>query len=257
VRIKCRVISRGKAIGRLLLLDEPFSFLGGVDPRTGELTVSSGRPGESLKGRLFAFPCGKGSTVGSYTILDLKRNRHLPAAIVNQRAETIVTTGAVMAGVPMVDSVDLSLLRDGDRVLLDEDTLDLMDVAERKVVTCILRRQGRLLLLKRSQKVGTNQGRWAAVSGYIERGERPEDTALKEIAEETGIRSARLEGRAEVIRIRDGSHVWSIHPFLFEVGEEEVTLDWEHTECAWLTRGEIEGYDTVPGFRLVLSALGL
>lgn len=257
MRIKCRAIFKGKAIGRLLLLNEPFSFLGGVDPLTGELTVSSGRPGENVKGRIFAFPEGKGSTVGSYTLMDLKKNGHLPAAIINERAETIVSTGAVMAEVPMVDSVDISLLRDGDRVLVDGDTLDLMDINERRVVTCILRRQGKLLLLKRSRKVSTNQGRWAGVSGFIERGERPEETALKEVVEETGIRNARLEGRAKVVSIRDSCYVWKIHPFLFEVGEEEVVLDWEHTECAWLTREEIEGYDTVPGFRLVLDALGL
>ncbi|MCK7579514.1 MAG: NUDIX domain-containing protein [Chromatiales bacterium] len=89
-----------------------------------------------------------------------------------------------------------------------------------------------MLVLKRSQKVGTNRGKWAAVSGFIERGDKPEETALKEIAEETGLTTARLEGRAETLRIRDGTYVWSVYPFLFEVGEEKVILDWEHTECA-------------------------
>ena len=96
-----------------------------------------------------------------------------------------------------------------------------------------------MLILKRSQKVGTNKGKWAAVSGFIERGEKPEETALKEIAEETGIATARLEGRGETLRIRDGMYVWTIYPFLFEVGEERVMLDWEHTECAWVDPAEL------------------
>ncbi|MCG7845340.1 MAG: NUDIX pyrophosphatase, partial [Methanomassiliicoccales archaeon] len=137
------------------------------------------------------------------------------------------------------------------------DSMDLFDLQEKKVVTCVLHRQGKILILKRSQKVGTNKGRWAAVSGYIERGERPEETALKEVAEETGITTARLEGRGAVLRIRDGTHVWSIYPFLFEVEDEKVTLDWEHTECSWVEKDELAGYETVPGFSKVLEALHL
>ncbi len=77
------------------------------------------------------------------------------------------------------------------------------------------------------------------------------------MAEETGITNARLEGRAETLRIRDGTYIWSIYPFLFEVGDEEVKLDWEHTECAWVDVEDIKDYDTVPGFRKVLDALRL
>lgn len=257
MKLKGREIFKGRAVGRLMVLDEAFSFLGGVDPKTGLLTVASGREGESIEGRILVFPHGKGSTVGSYTLMELKKNGHLPAAIINSQAETIVATGAVMAGVPMIDSIDISLLRDGDRAVLVGDGLDMIDLMERKVVTCVLRRKGRLLLLKRSEQVGTNKGKWAAVSGFIERGERPEQTALKEITEETGITTPRLEGRGEVVRIRDGSYVWSIHPFLFEVGEEQIKLDWEHTEYAWVDPSDISGYDTVPGFGKVLRALGL
>ena len=257
MKIKGRTIFKGRAIGRMMVLDEAFSFLGGVDPKTGLLTVASGREGESVDGRILVFPHGKGSTVGSYTLMDLKKNGHLPAAIINAQAETIVATGAVMAGVPMIDSVDISILREGDRAVLVDDSLDMMDLVERKVVTCLIRRKGKLLMLKRSGKVGTNKMKWAAVSGFIERGERPEETALKEVAEETGITTARLEGRGKVVRIREGASLWSIHPFLFEVGDEEPVLDWEHSECAWVSPEELPSYDTVPGFRRVMDELGL
>ena len=257
MKIKGRAIFKGRAIGRLMVLDEAFSFLGGVDPKTGLLTVASGREGESIDGRILVFPHGKGSTVGSYTMMDLKKNGHLPAAIINAEAETIVATGAVMAEVPMIDSVDISVLREGDRAVLVGDSLDMMDLVERRVVTCVLRRNGKVLMLKRSDKVGTNKRKWAAVSGFIEPGERPEETALKEVAEETGISNARLVARAEALRIRDGANLWSIHPFLFEVDHDEVRMDWEHTEYAWVDVSELSAYDTVPGFIRVLAALGL
>ncbi|MCK7579515.1 MAG: DUF126 domain-containing protein [Chromatiales bacterium] len=74
--------------------------------------------------------------------MELKKNGHLPAAIVNAQAETIVATGAVMAEVPKIDSIDISILRDGDRAVVIGDGLDMMDLVERRVVTCVLRRQG-------------------------------------------------------------------------------------------------------------------
>lgn len=40
-----------------------------------------------------------------------------------------------------------------------------------KVVTVFLRRGGRILILKRSRKVGSYQGRWAGISGFIEENE--------------------------------------------------------------------------------------
>jgi predicted aconitase with swiveling domain len=42
---------------------------------------------------VFAFPRGKGSTVGSYVLLEMKRQGTLPAAIINSMAEPIVATG--------------------------------------------------------------------------------------------------------------------------------------------------------------------
>ena len=53
------------------------------------------------------------------------------------------------------------------------------------MVTCFLESRGQILLLCRSERVGTYQGRWAGVSGYIEG--PPDVQALVEIDEETGL----------------------------------------------------------------------
>ena len=257
--MKGRPISPGRGEGKAVVLKEAFSFLGGVDPRTGELSVATGVAGTSIKGKVFIFPKGRGSTVGSYTLLDLKKHGNQPSAIINERAETIVATGAVMAIVPMVDSLDISLFREGDEVFVDGNTggVSIAGVKENDVVTSILRHGERILLLRRSEKVGTNQGKWAGVSGYVEPGETPEQTAPREIREELSIDKFILAGRAAPITIRETGHIWTIHPFLYETDSEEVTLDWEHTEYQWLLPSQIGEYDTVPGFDRLLADLRL
>ena len=77
--------------------------------------------GESIGGKILVFPRGKGSTVGSYVIYQLKKNGVAPAAIVVEEAETIVATGAIIAGIPMVDKVDIGKIKTGQFVEVDAD----------------------------------------------------------------------------------------------------------------------------------------
>ena len=125
VILKGRGISRGIGSGDLLVSPEPISFLSGVDPETGTV-VEHGHPleGQSLAGRVLAFPYGKGSTVGSYVIYALKQNNLAPAAIINTEAEPIIAVGAIMAGIPMVDRLppEFSRLPPGTRLTVNGDT---------------------------------------------------------------------------------------------------------------------------------------
>ncbi len=121
--IKCRAISRGCAKGKVLLSRDAISFLGGVDPKTG-IVVEKGHAieGKCIAGSVLVFPRGKGSTVGSYVILQLKKNGKAPAAIVNVEAEPIIAVGAIISGIPMVDKPQAdvySLLKDGIEVEVD------------------------------------------------------------------------------------------------------------------------------------------
>ena len=64
-----RTISPGKALGKALVTSEPIGFYGGIDIKTG-VVIEKNHPleGKSVKGKILVFPCGKGSTVGSYVI---------------------------------------------------------------------------------------------------------------------------------------------------------------------------------------------
>jgi len=125
VEVDCRVISRGKGRGPVLVSTEPLSFLGGVDPGTGRV-IDQKHPlhGRSMKGKVLLIPGGKGSTVGSYVIFQMAKNETAPAAIICLNAEPIIATGAIMAGIPMVDrpSEDLlGLLEDSMEVEVDAE----------------------------------------------------------------------------------------------------------------------------------------
>jgi hypothetical protein len=127
LRLPGRTISRGVATGEALVLNAPLSFLGGVDPATGRVKDrESGAFNKTVRGRVLVFPTGKGSTVGSYVIYQLKVNGKAPVAIVNETTETIVATGAILAKIPLVDRIDISRLRTGDRVTVDGDRGDVV-----------------------------------------------------------------------------------------------------------------------------------
>ncbi|MDR2545651.1 MAG: DUF126 domain-containing protein [Methanobrevibacter sp.] len=102
--IKSKPISKGKGKGKLLISNKPLSFLGGVDPKTGEVVDRNhDLNGENIKDRVLFIPGGKGSTVGSYVIFQLKKNSVAPKAIICINAEPIIATGAIMSNIPMVD----------------------------------------------------------------------------------------------------------------------------------------------------------
>jgi len=125
LKLHGRAIYRGQARGTALVSPAAIGFLGGVDAETG-MVVEPGHPlqGQSIVGRVLVFPTGKGSTVGSYTLYRLAKRGLAPAAIINARSEAIVAVGAIIAGIPMVDRVDIAQIRTGDPVEVNgEDVL--------------------------------------------------------------------------------------------------------------------------------------
>lgn len=123
MRIKARIISKGIAEGEVLLSSEPISFLGGVDAKTGVVT-EKGHPLEdrSVAGKILVFPRGKGSTVGSYVLYQLKKNGKAPVAIICEEAEIIVAVGAIISEIPMLDKLEgdiFTIFKDGMKAKVD------------------------------------------------------------------------------------------------------------------------------------------
>ncbi len=125
------------------------------------------------------------------------------------------------------------------------------------VVSSFLLFDQRILLLRRSNRVGSYRGRWSGVSGYLERGEEPLQRAKIEIQEELGLSSLQvsLVRSGELLRTFDEQKdtVWIIHPFLFEVHEPNLRLDWENSESRWISPDDLRSFDTVPNLKEVFE----
>jgi 8-oxo-dGTP pyrophosphatase MutT (NUDIX family) len=120
------------------------------------------------------------------------------------------------------------------------------------IVTAFIEYRGKILLLRRSQKVKTMKGKWAGVSGYIEKSEEPVRRAITEIEEETGFTNENInfleEGKPleAADNMRPDHITWVVHPFYFRSNTDVVRLDWEHDAYKWINPSEIEKFDTVP-----------
>jgi len=124
--LKCRSVSPGKAEGEVLYTEQAISFFGGVDAKTGKI-VERGHEleGKAMAGKILVFPHGKGSTVGSYVIYALKKYGKAPLAIVNEECETIIAAGAILAGIPCVDGIDIKLLKNARRIRVDAERSEI------------------------------------------------------------------------------------------------------------------------------------
>jgi 8-oxo-dGTP pyrophosphatase MutT (NUDIX family) len=130
------------------------------------------------------------------------------------------------------------------------------NLKENNVVTCFLESDGEILILRRSEQVGSYQGRWAGVSGYVET--TPDEQALVEIREEAGLsgEDLKLIRKGKPLSVEDEKLGvrWIVHPYLFRIkARDKVRLDWEHKEARWIKPREMDNYQTVPMLKETLA----
>ncbi len=123
MRVKGRIISKGVAEGEAIVSKRKFSFLGDVDVDSGVVVAEdSDIRGESIAGKIFVFPSGRGSTVGTYVLLRMKKKETAPKAIINVETEPIIAVGAIIAGIPLMDKLEvdpLKIIKSGNHVKVD------------------------------------------------------------------------------------------------------------------------------------------
>lgn len=121
------------------------------------------------------------------------------------------------------------------------------------VVTAFLRNRGEVLLLCRSDAVGTYAGQWGGVSGFAEG--QPDEQVRVEIREETGLEDDAVSlvrsGRPVEFADPDLEREWVVHPYLFDCERREIDLSEEHDALEWVAPTELlEGVgddrETVP-----------
>ncbi|HEX6264161.1 MAG TPA: DUF126 domain-containing protein [Actinomycetota bacterium] len=95
-----RFLVEGHVDGTALVLAEPLSFWGGLDPVTGEI-VEANHPqrGEVVTGRVLVMPSGRGSSSSATVLAESIRLGTGPAGVVLGEADEIVAIGALVAEV--------------------------------------------------------------------------------------------------------------------------------------------------------------
>lgn len=128
------------------------------------------------------------------------------------------------------------------------------------VVTCFVEAEGRLLLLRRSERVRTYRGKWCTVAGYLDEVNTVRDKSLAELEEELQVSQDRVQdvrtGAVYEFEDTESHRTWIVHPVMARLAKQPpIVLDREHTEFKWIEPSAIGAYDTVPMLERSLKAV--
>ena len=113
--------------GRALVLDEPLSLWGGMDPATGEIIdVRHPQHGDRLSGRVVTMPAARGSSSSASVLAEAVRAGTAPKAILLGEPDLILAVGSAVAEelygvrVPVVvaGKEGIGAIRDGDLIAI-------------------------------------------------------------------------------------------------------------------------------------------
>ncbi|MCQ2071232.1 MAG: NUDIX domain-containing protein [archaeon] len=121
-------------------------------------------------------------------------------------------------------------------------------------MSALLVKDGKVLELHRPEKCRSFPGKWSFVSGKREKGESMEETARREVMEETKIEVSYPDETAEVFFVRENDTVFAVHTFLYNVGDVEPVLNEENTEYRWVPIDEISSEGMVDGVENAMKA---
>jgi hypothetical protein len=123
MEIRAHTVCTGIGEGEAMVYKGPFSFLGDLDPATGEIPVLGHElQGQSLANKVFIFTTGKGSAGGPIYAWKAKQSGKAPAAIICLESEPVLSCAVIAAGIPTVDKPGmnpLDLIKTGDYVKVD------------------------------------------------------------------------------------------------------------------------------------------
>lgn len=125
VTLAGRAIAPGTVSAAAVVLDEPLSLWGGLDPATGEV-IEPRHPqrGSSLAGRVVVMAEGRGSSSSSSVLAEAVRAGVAPSGFLMAAPDLILAVGAAVADelygvqIPVVvlPTTELARVRSGDRV---------------------------------------------------------------------------------------------------------------------------------------------
>ena len=110
------------------------------------------------------------------------------------------------------------------------------------------------LLLKRSESMELNPGKWNFPSGKIE-DESPKEAVLIELEEETGL-IGEIVKKGENFTAESAGKSFNVNPFLVLLNGE-VELNKEHSDFRWIKASNLSELDAVDDLERNLDALDI
>ena len=137
----------------------------------------------------------------------------------------------------------------------DDGRINFTGVKKAPVLNVVAYCDGKILIVKRSQKVSAYKGLWNSVSGFIDEPKPIEEFAAQELNEELSVYADSIK-IAEPYEVVDDAidRIWVVYPVL-AVFEKmpDFKLDWEHTDYKWINSEQLKVYNYVKDLDIAIK----
>jgi len=109
--------------GEVILNRQPLSFFGDFDLETGVcINPEADLAERSIAGKVLVYPSGAGSTVGTYSLVNMSLNNAGPKAILVNCSDPVIVLGCCVGDIPHIHGFKKDIaesLKDGMKVKVD------------------------------------------------------------------------------------------------------------------------------------------
>ena len=126
----------------------------------------------------------------------------------------------------------------------------------RNTTLCYIEKDGKYLMLHRTKKENDeNKDKWIGIGGKFEEGESPEDCALREIKEETGLTVTSYQYKGIVTFVSDEWGTEYMHLFTSSDFTGDLKSECDEGELFWVDEDKLLSLPTWSGDIIFLKLL--
>jgi len=137
--------------------------------------------------------------------------------------------------------------------------VDYTNIRYAPVVNTVVTKDGKVLLVQRSQELRLYPGFWNGISGFLDDKQSIEEKVGEELRDELGIEQANIlkldRGHPFIQEAPEYDKTWLVVPVLVEINTDRVGIDWEESQAKWFEPSELKKLNLLPGFETVIAQL--
>lgn len=120
---------------------------------------------------------------------------------------------------------------------------------------CYIQKNEKYLMLHRIKKQNDiNKDKWIGIGGKFEEGESPEECALREVKEETGLTLKSYEYRGIVTFVSDNNFTEFMHIFWSDDFEGNL-IDCDEGKLEWIEKSKLNDFEHWKGDEIFLDLI--